>query len=372
MPVNDRFETMVSQRHQYAREWKERTGGKVVGYMCTYIPEEVLYAAGMLPVRLLGEHRPESVTEAHMPGFFCSYTRGCLAEGLLGRYDYLDGIIAPHGCYQIRQAYAIWNRHASTDYKFYFFMPTVVRSSRAHQALVTETQRLRTSLQDWLGRPVTDEALRKAVDVYNANRSLLTRLYDLRKDDHSVIPGSQVLKIVLASQLMDKAEHTEALQGVLNSLSPGPVGEGVRLIVVGSEMDDPAMLELVESLGGDIVVDEHCAGSRYFWGQVGNGNDVVAAIARRYVDRPACPLYDQPDRRRTDHVLALARDYGVQGALLVHLKFCDPHEYDMPHLRTSLQKRGIPSLDLETDLTIPVGQFHTRIEAFMETIIPEG
>jgi benzoyl-CoA reductase subunit C len=71
-------------------------------------------------------------------------------------------------------------------------------------------------------------------------------------------------------------------------------------------------------------------------------------------------------------VLALARDYGVQGALLVHLKFCDPHEYDMPHLRTSLQKVGIPSLDLDTDLTIPVGQFHTRIEAFMETIIPEG
>ncbi|MDP7470194.1 MAG: 2-hydroxyacyl-CoA dehydratase, partial [Dehalococcoidia bacterium] len=134
----------------------------------------------------------------------------------------------------------------------------------------------------------------------------------------------------------------------------------------------PELLELVESLGGDVVVDDHCAGSRYFWGQIGNGSDVVAAISRRYIDRPACPLYDQPDRRRTDHVLGLARDYGVKGALLVHLKFCDPHEYDMPHLRTSLQNVGIPSLDLETDLTIPVGQFHTRIEAFLETIVPEG
>ncbi|MEK7847401.1 MAG: 2-hydroxyacyl-CoA dehydratase, partial [Chloroflexota bacterium] len=110
----------------------------------------------------------------------------------------------------------------------------------------------------------------------------------------------------------------------------------------------------------------------YFWREVKDGADVVGAIARRYLDRPACPLYDQPDRRRTDHVLGLAREYGAQGALLVHLKFCDPHEYDMPHLRASFQKAGIPYLDLETDLTIPVGQFRTRIEAFLETLAPEA
>ncbi|MEE9203262.1 MAG: 2-hydroxyacyl-CoA dehydratase [Dehalococcoidia bacterium] len=367
----DRFAQVVNRRHKYAQEWKQRTGGKVVGYMCTYIPEEVLYAAGVLPVRVLGEHQPESVTEAHVPGFFCSYTRGCLAQGLLGHYDYLDGLVAPHGCYQIRQAYAVWKRYSAPDYSFYFFMPTVVRSPRAHKALVTETQRLKASLEEWLGRPVTDDALARAVKVHNTDRRLLKQLYELRKDGRSPISASQVLQVVLAAQLMDKVEHSQLLQELLAGIAPGEVREGVRLILVGSEMDDPALLELVESLGADVVVDDHCAGSRYFWGEVQTDHDIVGAIARRYLERPACPLYDQPDRRRTEHVLGLAREYGAQGALLMQLKFCDPHQYDMPQLRDSFQKEGIPSLDLETDLTIPVGQFRTRIEAFLETIAPE-
>jgi benzoyl-CoA reductase subunit C len=257
------------------------------------------------------------------------------------------------------------------DYSFYFFMPTVVRSPRAHQALVVENRRLKVSLEEWLGRSVTDDDLARAVEVYNANRRLLKRLYELRKGKRSPIPGSRVLQVVLAAQLMDKAEHSRQLQELLDGIAPGEVREGVRLMLVGSEMDDPALLELVESLGGDVVMDDHCAGSRYFWGEVQSDHDWLSAIARRYLDRPACPLYDQPDRRRTEHVLGLAREYGVQGALLVHLKFCDPHEYDMPHLRTSFQAEGIPSLDLESDVTIPVGQFRTRIEAFLETIAPE-
>lgn len=368
----DQFAHLVSQRHQYAREWKQRTGGKVVGYLCTYIPEEVLYAAGVLPVRLLGEHQPEAVTEAHIPGFFCSYSRGCLAQALQGHYDYLDGLIAPHGCYQIRQAYAVWKRHSPVEYSFYFFMPTLVRSPRAQQALVAEIERLKASLEGWRGQPLGHNALWEAVEVYNANRRLLQQLYRLRKGDHYPLSGSQVLQTVLAAQVMDKQEHSHRLREMLANLTPTQGQGGARLMLVGSVMDDPALLELVESLGGDVVVDDHCAGSRYFWGEVQDGHDPLAAIARRYLERPTCPLYDQPDRRRPEHVLQLAREYGVQGALLVLLKFCDPHEYDMPHLRAMFQKEGIPTLDLESDLTISVGQFRTRIEAFLETISPPG
>src|SRR3972149_7691447 len=125
------FRQVVRDHHQYAREWKARTGGPVIGYLCTYIPEELIYAAGGLPVRILGAHQPEDVTEPHVAGFFCSYSRDSLAQGLLGRYDYLDGLVAAHGCYHIRQTYAVWRRPIPLSYSHYFFMPTLVQSPRA-------------------------------------------------------------------------------------------------------------------------------------------------------------------------------------------------------------------------------------------------
>ena len=84
----EKFKEWYEQRHTYAKEWKKKTGGKVAGYFCTYVPEEILYAADVLPVRILGSHEPQDVTEPHIFGMFCPFCRDCLAQGLQGRYDY--------------------------------------------------------------------------------------------------------------------------------------------------------------------------------------------------------------------------------------------------------------------------------------------
>ncbi|MDP6510950.1 MAG: benzoyl-CoA reductase, partial [Dehalococcoidia bacterium] len=84
----DRFREVVENRHRYAQEWKERSGGKVLGYFCTYMPEELLHSAGVLPVRILGSHQPQDVAEKHIYTMFCPFCRDCLAQGLLGRFDY--------------------------------------------------------------------------------------------------------------------------------------------------------------------------------------------------------------------------------------------------------------------------------------------
>ena len=107
----DRFSRTVKERHDYARAWKERTGGKVVGYFCSYVPEEVFYALGVLPVRILGSHEPQDLTERHIFGMFCPYSRDVLAQGLSGRYDYLDGLVFAHCCPHIRQSYESWRIH---------------------------------------------------------------------------------------------------------------------------------------------------------------------------------------------------------------------------------------------------------------------
>ena len=63
----DQFRDWANERHAYAKEWKERTGGRVVGYFCTYAPEEIMCAAGLLPVRILGSHEPQDVIGPSSP-----------------------------------------------------------------------------------------------------------------------------------------------------------------------------------------------------------------------------------------------------------------------------------------------------------------
>jgi len=143
-------------------------------------------------------------------------------------------------------------------------------------------------------------------------------------------------------------------------------------MVLGSENDEVELIRYIEGLGCLVVVDDLCVGSRYFWGEVPRDGDPLNALAHRYLNKPPCPVKDLEEELRLPHIWNLAREYRVQGAIILITKFCDPHAYDVPAIRNLLESRGIPVLTLETDITIPVGQFRTRVEAFLEMIQAEA
>ena len=367
----EKFRDWRDNRHDYAQDWKQRTGGKVLGYFCTYVPEEILYAAGVLPVRVLGSHEPQDVTEPHIFGMFCPFCRDCLAQGLKGRFDYLNGIMIAQSCLHIRQAYTSWEKHVKTEdgFAYYLNMPHKVQSARALPFLKGELELFKKAVEEWVGKEITDEALKKATEVYNENRQLMRQIYDLRKAENPPLTGEEAMYLSLSSQMVDKKEHNDALKELLKELPNRSTGRdvGTRLIFVGSEDDDIEFINMVESVGATVTIDDHCTGSRYFWNQVEhNGGDLLEDIARRYIERPACPTKDWEERRRLPHVISLAKEYGADGAILIQQKFCDPHELEIPTLREELKKEGIESLFLEFDVTVPIGQFKTRVEAFLE------
>jgi benzoyl-CoA reductase subunit C len=365
----DRFHQVVVGRHQYAQEWQARTGGKVMGYLCTYVPEELAYAAGVLPVRIMGSHQPQSITENYIFSMWCPYCRDCLAQGLLGRYDYLDGIVFAQTCQHIRQTFDSWRTHLPMEFSHDIYMPSSLHVPMAVECLAGELRSFQEGLEGWAGHPITPSDIAGAVDIYNTNRRLMTQVYELRRGPSPPLTGVQAMEMVLASMFMDKQEHNELLRQALEELKGQPGhNSGVRLMLLGSENDDTDLVGFVESMGGQIVVDEHCTGTRYFWGEVLPGDDPLTAIAQRYVDRPPCPLKDLTERRRVKHVLTLAKEYQVKGAIMVLEKFCDPHEFDLPLIEGALKEADIPTLILEVDSTIPAGQFRTRIEAFLEMI----
>jgi benzoyl-CoA reductase subunit C len=371
MAIED-FVGLYDSRHDYARRWKEEGNGKVLGYFCTYIPEEILYAANVLPVRILGSHEPHSTTEQHVFGMYCPFCRDCLAQGLEGKYDYLDGLMIAQSCMHIRQTFHSWRQHRPVGFDYTLPMPAALEKKAALPFLVQEYEVFKRAVEDWVGKKITEEDLRRGVDIMNRNRRLLKRAYGLRKSAQPALTGVEAMYLVASSQMADKRQHSDLLEAWLDGdLKEGRLAErdpGVRLMLIGSEDDDIRFLELVENSGSTVVTDDHCTGTRYFWEEVEEGLPLLEAIARRYIQRTPCPSKDWPTRKRFSRILEFAKGYGVEGAIYAQQKFCDPHEADEVALVDMLKQNGIKTLALEFDVTLPVGPFKIRVDAFVETL----
>ena len=374
--MTEKFKGWVDKRHDYAREWKEKTGGKVVGYLCTYVPIEIFYAADILPVRILGGHKPSTLVEPHIySSMFCPFCRDCLGQGLEGKYDYLDGIMLAQSCLHIRQTFWSWQKHIPLEYSRYLYMPHSVQGKGSYDYLRGEVERFKQSVEEWIGRKITNQDLDRGIEICNANRRLMKQVYEFRKKSDPPITGLGSLEVALSSQMVEKNEHNEALKELLGKLPQRKLDRetGSRLMIVGSEDDDRGFFEMVEqrlSLPASIVIEEHCTGSRDFWNEVIPQEDRLMAIAARYLDRPPCPSKDWPERKRFSHIANLVKEFNVEGAILMQQKFCDPHELDMPALKAFFEKElDIPTYFLEFDMTVPSGQFRIRVEAFLETMV---
>ena len=372
------FKECYDNRHDYAKNWKKKNpNGKVLGYFCTYVPEEILYATNILPVRILGGHESPHLVTPHMFDMWCPYSRDCLNQGLEGKYDYLDGIMIAQSCLHQRHAYATWEIQIPTPWKYYLVMPNAVRSPRSKPFLAGELEDFKKAVEEWVGKPITDNDLDRGIEIMNTNRRLMKEVYEFRKPENPPITGTESMTMVWASQLMDKREHNDLLKQLLEDLPNQKLDrdQGVRLMIVGSENDDTPFMEMVESVGGTFVIEDHCTGSRYFWDEVLPENNQIQAIANRYCDRVPCPSKDwgqgEWKQKRFPHILTLAQEFGVQGVVLMQQKFCDPHECDIPSLRRYLEGNGFPCYFLEFEVTVPVGQFRIRIEAFLEQICAE-
>lgn len=368
--IFDTFRNWIDNRHEYAKAWKEKTGNRVVGYFCTYVPEEILYAADILPVRILGSHEPPTVTEPYIFAMYCHFCRDCLAQGLKGRFDYLDGIVEGQACIHLRQAFNAWRLHIPIDYACYIYVPHGVQTPRAVPYLTQELAKFKRSLEEWTGKTITSEDLDKGISVMNRNRELMRRVCEYRKLNPPKLSGLEAMEMVLASQVSDKEEHSKLLEQLLRELPNRKplINAGVRLMIIGSEDDDRVFMRNVENLGATFVIDEHCTGTRYYWDNVTPEDDRLRAIAARYVNRVPCPSKDWPELTRIQHAVNLAKEFNVQGALVIQNKFCDPHGIEIPPLREALEAVAVRTYPLEFDVTVPWGQFRTRVEAFLETL----
>jgi benzoyl-CoA reductase subunit C len=366
----EKFLKVLEDRHAYAKDWKSRTGGKVIGYYDTYFPEELAYAAGILPVRILAEHIEDDSTDRLMYGN-CYCTRDMYNQFLRGIYGYIDGIVSVESCQWWYNSFDMTLTSFPNLWSHYIFTPDYTDGRKSKDVLRSELGIYKARLEEWIGKTVAVEAIDEAIEIYNKNRQLLRRLYELRRFDRSVILGSETMKIMLANQVMDKAEANRLLEGLIPKLEARkPYEDRVRLMLVGSETYDTSLEELVESLGANIVVDELDNGTGYIANDVVPMQDRLMAIALRYLGKPHSALKDNVWRRRPERIYQLFEDYQADAVVIAKQIYCHPHGTDMYMVWKLLRERAIPYHVFERDTTLPHEETKLGIEALVNMVKP--
>jgi len=362
------FYEAYSNRHQLAEGWK-RAGKKLFGYFCNYTPEELIYSAGIIPVRIRGSAENIDLADAHLPTFCCSYMRSALDQALKGRYGYLDGVVFPKTCDMTRALYDVWRRNIKLPY--YWFLPVPGKSTDEAVKFFTHELRLfKESLEGYADQKISDKSLKQAIRVYNESRSLVGEVYKLSLSDNHPLSGTQVFGILLAGLIMPKEEHSAMLRKLLDSLpAPNTSREnGTRLLVAGNNFENIELLQTLEECGGEVVIDDLDIGTRYYGSTVDENSEPLRALAERYLRKIPCPC-KHPAEPRLEHMLKLAKDYRVKGVILVIQKYCDTHLYERPWIESRLKEEGLPVLAVEhSDTGWSGGKFKTMVQAFIEML----
>ncbi len=348
-------------------------GKKVFGWLCTYVPEEVLHAAGILPVRITGDSREGELDDgtAYLYINNCSFSRSCLQLGLRGGYEFLDGVVGGSTCDGARRLFDLWRSYIGTPFYHILTVPRKYTAA-AHDLYYSQVIQLKEHLEQHIGFKISDDALRNSITVYNESRSLLQRLYELRKRDNPPISGAETLEVLDTSFRMPRELFNKWLAELLDKLnaSDRKLPAKARLMVSGSVMDNPEFIRSIEELGALVVTDELCTSTRY-WSDpvvVQEGEEPLRAIARRYLGKfPCARMFPAEERFR--RILGLAKDYRVDGVISEIIRYCVPYAHDLPLLTERLKAQGIPTLALDVEYgTSGSGQIRTRVQAFLEML----
>lgn len=348
-------------------------GGRVFGFLCTYVPEEILHAAGILPVRITGYDEETDLDDgnAYLYVNNCSFSRSCLQMGLTGEYEFLDGVVGGSTCDGARRLFDVWREYIGTPFHHVISVPR--KYTDAALALYhTEVVRFQEHLEEFLGFKIDDDKLRASIDLYNESRRLLHALYELRKRDNPPLTGAEVMEVSNASYRMPKEIFNVWLQELLDELESSDIGHTgrARLMVVGSVLTNAEFIASIEREGGLVVTDELCTSTRY-WGDLvkpENFSTPQEALAHRYLHNfPCARMY--PSDERFDRIIDYVKQFRVDGVVSQIIRYCVPYAHDHPLLKKRLEDIGVPILGLDLEYgTSGSGQIATRVQAFLEMI----
>lgn len=351
-----------------------KSGKPMIGWFCTYLPEEILLAAGLHSYRIMESSPCISRARACLSSNLCSYVMSSLEAALEGRYSFLDGLVIANSCDAMRRLYDAW-RHFVKAPPFIHMLDIPKKVDKEsikyfRQCLIW----LKEAIEAHYKIKITEQALKEAINITNQTRRLLSQLYHLRKEDNPPINGVEISSIMKSAMTQPKEEFNKRLSSLLleikNRMSEPNFSNTnrTRILITGGFIDQTEIVRLIEGLGAHVVCEELCTGIRYFEDLVDVNIEPLSALSKRYLNRPPCARMIDADKR-FDYLWNLIEEYRIEGVIYYTLKFCDTNLFEFPYLRKRLREKGIPILFLDSDGSSSyLGQMRTRIEAFLESL----
>lgn len=359
-----------------SRAWKETHGVPVVGSFPMHFPGELAHAAGALPVILQENHDPITVGHGMIYPFYCGYTRSVVDQACKGDFDFLDAIMFGDHCVQVLGAADVV-RAKLPNTRVHFYQLISSMSDPWSQGRARETfLNLKEGLEEMVGHTISDDAIRNSIRLFNKNRGLLRRLYDLRRSGRAQISAKQMQLAVKSSMVMDKAAHNALLEQLVAAVEAEAASKqvGPRIYLSGHFCQAPKLgvLDLIEDCGGIVVDDDLYHGQRYISTDVAEDGDPLDALAAWYLARNLkvpCPTRVDQNADWEGYLLGAMEKSQAQGMIVLMAKFCEPHMYYYPLIKSAFEKHDVPHLLIETEheLTALEGM-RTRVETFLEIV----
>ncbi len=347
-------------------------GKKAIGVMPYFCPEELVYAAGMLPFGLWGAQMQTNLSKRYYPAFYCSLVHTTLEMGLRGDLDALSGVMIPISCDTLKGMAANWQYGVGDKipvinvcHAFNHRVPASVDFNLA------QLRKILAQLEEIAGKTVSARELADAVAVYNENRAACLRFSALAGAKAELVSPAARSAVFKAGYFMDRAAHT-ALLGEINAAleaAPAQPWKGPRLVTTGILADMPELLRILEDNRVAIVDDQIAHESVSCRVPTPVTDDPLLGMAQRFGALRGCSVLFDPEKQRGRELVRLAQSSRADGVLWVMTKFCDPEEFDFVPVRRMLDEAGVPLLSVEVDQQmVNFEQARSAVETFADIL----
>lgn len=352
---------------------REETGKDLVGCFPIHTPEEIVYAAGCVPVGMWGGRTEIQLADKYLQSFCCSIMRTNVELAMRGTYDMLKAVIIPTFCDTMKCI--VENMKLAMPK-----VPTIAMAYPQHRTLsagveytVSEIKRVRHQLELILGKIITERQIEEAFAVYEEYRQAMRRFTETSAEHPDIITARKRHLLIKAGQFMDKAIYTRMIKEISRGLEDElPSGfQGTRVVVTGLLSEPIEMLDIFDENHVAIGADDLSLGSRLWRTSTRRDvNDVFQKMACRIADQEGDTFLYEPEKKKGQMLLDLVKEKDADGVVALMMKFCDPEEYDYPIYKAEVEDAGVPVLYLEIDQQLTsFEQIRTRVQSFAEMLL---
>lgn len=348
------------------------TGKEAFGCFPIYTPEEIVYAAGMIPVGMWGGETELKLADKYLQGFCCSIMRSNIEYGMKGTYNMLKGIILPTFCDTLKCICENWKVAVPQIPILPIVYPQNRNIDAGFSYMITEFKRVRSEIEKLTGSTIEEADLQEAWELYEEYRKTMREFTKIAANYPQLIGAKTRHLIIKAGSFMDKKAYIEDIKNIISGLeSEEKVPfDGKRVVATGLLAEPVELLNIFEENKVAFSADDLAQESRQFRTPGRTEGSVWEKLAYRIADQKGDTFLYEADKTRGQLLIDLVKESKADAVVIFMMKFCDPEEFDYPIYKKELEAAGIPMLYLEIDQQVnSFEQIRTRVQSFTEMLI---